>query len=298
VRVFETLSQRNQVVYATHSIFMVNKNEPTRHRVIVKSADGTLVDQKPFLNNWKSVRSSLGLFFSNNFFFADATLLVEGPSDVLYVLSILKTLGHFSKIDIDLNLFSIRDGGNAKDYYAMAKLMADEGRKVVALLDGDEKGKDIKRQLEKLNENLEHKIEIICLKDNKSIEDYVPYQDLLSKAVASSCEELIRDGIRKYQRSLDSSQISEKIKQSVVVRRDSSKTLGKIFEELTNDFFDPKEKISKLQVARNYEDLAESHIAEQTATLPDCALALELANGIKEKLNLKTKEAQKRILST
>jgi len=296
VRVFETLSRKNQVVYATHSIFMVNKNEPTRHRVILKTVNGTVVDQKPYLNNWKSVRSSLGLFFSNNFFFADATLLVEGPSDVLYVLSILKTLGHFSKIDIDLNLFSIRDGGNQTDYCAMAKLMADEGRKVVALVDGDESGAILKDELEKLNPYLEgeNKIAVIPLQKTKSIEDYVLFEDLLIEAVVLSCEELAREKIRTYQRGIDRDSIFKKTEQAIK-NRDGTKTLGKLLEELTAGFFDPKKKISKLQIARNYEDLAERRVAE-TKTIPKVSsLAMELANNIKEQLNLKSREAQKRV---
>ncbi len=51
--VFEQLAQATQIVYATHSLFMLNQNFPERHRLITKSKDTTLVDSKPYRANWR-----------------------------------------------------------------------------------------------------------------------------------------------------------------------------------------------------------------------------------------------------
>lgn len=85
-RSFEIISDDAQLIYTTHSLFLVNKNYPSRNKVISKTDEGTKIDQKPFLKNWKALRDSLGILLSNNFLIADKTLLVEGPSDVIYIL--------------------------------------------------------------------------------------------------------------------------------------------------------------------------------------------------------------------
>src|SRR6185437_9230882 len=72
-RTFEALADESQLIYTTHSIFLISKNYPARNRVVVKTASGTKIDQKPFTKNWKSVRQSLGILLSNNFLIAEKT---------------------------------------------------------------------------------------------------------------------------------------------------------------------------------------------------------------------------------
>ena len=72
---FETIAHKTQLVYTTHSLFLINKNYPDRNRVISKTKDGTKIDQRPFIKNWKSTRESLGILLSNNFLIAEKTLL-------------------------------------------------------------------------------------------------------------------------------------------------------------------------------------------------------------------------------
>jgi predicted ATPase len=50
LQVLETLARANQLVYSTHSIFLISKNFPTRHRLLKKTAKGTIIDQKPYTN--------------------------------------------------------------------------------------------------------------------------------------------------------------------------------------------------------------------------------------------------------
>ena len=151
-RSFEIISDDAQLVYTTHSLFLINKNYPNRNKVISKTDEGTKIDQKPFLKNWKAVRDSLGILLSNNFLIAEKTLLTEGPSDVIYILSAIKQLKSLDKIDIDLNDLSIVDAGSPDNYIAMAKLMLSEGRDIVALVDGDKYGEDTEGKLKKVCE--------------------------------------------------------------------------------------------------------------------------------------------------
>lgn len=53
-KVFERLSMKDQIVYATHSLFMINHNRPERNKVVSKDASGTKIDQKPFFEKLES----------------------------------------------------------------------------------------------------------------------------------------------------------------------------------------------------------------------------------------------------
>ncbi|KKQ25182.1 MAG: hypothetical protein US62_C0003G0011 [Candidatus Woesebacteria bacterium GW2011_GWA1_37_8] len=253
-RSFETISDKSQIVYTTHSLFLINKNHPKRNRVISKTKLGTKIDQKPFTKNWKSVRESLGILLSNNFLIAEKTLLVEGASDIIYILQAIKKLKAGNKVDIDLNDLSIVDAGTSENYLAMAKLMLSEGREVVALMDGDKTGKDNAEKLKKICEKelKDKKLQIHLLSDNKSIEDVCVDINLIKEAIKAVANTLIKDEIRKFADGLNIDSDIDKIKSN------NSKSLGQIIDETSKPWFNPPEKISKLSISLKYEDLNEN----------------------------------------
>lgn len=278
-RSFESISENTQIIYTTHSVFLVNKNYPERNRVVSKHIDGTKIDQKPFLKNWKSVRDSLGILLSNNFLIAEKTLLVEGPSDVIYLLGAIKQLKKEGLIDVDLNDLSIVDSGTSENYLAMAKLMLSEGRSVIALLDGDKSGGKIKDQLAKVCESeiKEKRLQIYCLPPNKSIEDITVDITQLRDSVKQVAEYLETNKLRVKIPSIDFAKAINKIDFS------QSKTLGAIIDDESKTFFDDNEKISKLSIALMYEDLGSSK-----STNPE---AKKHIDAIQSLLNLRGEKA-------
>lgn len=276
-RSFETIADKTQVIYTTHSLFLINKNYPDRNRVISKTRQGTKIDQKPFTKNWKSVRESLGILLSNNFLIAEKTLLVEGPSDIIYILEAMKKLKKTGGIDIDLNDFSCVDAGNSENYIAMAKLMLSEGREVVALIDGDNGGDNIENQLNKICEAeiKSGKVKIIKLPRNKSSEDVFVDIEVLKKAIKQVCQNLIDNGVRKLKRGDLDTKIAD-------IKPDNNKTLGQVIDDVTKAWFDKEEKISKLSIALEYENLRQN---ESGAAISDDALSQLLS--IKKELCLR-----------
>lgn len=249
-RSFEIISDDAQLVYTTHSLFLINKNYPNRNKVISKTDEGTKIDQKPFLKNWKAVRDSLGILLSNNFLIAEKTLLTEGPSDIIYILSCLKQLKTLQKIDVDLNDLSIVDAGSPDNYVAMAKLMLSEGREIVALLDGDKSGNDTEKKLQKVCEKeiKQKKLQIHKLPKDKSTEDVFADIVVLRESIKTTIEYLIKEGVRKLKEGVNADQEIKKIKPTL------AKTLGKVIDEITANMFTEKEKLSKLSVSLDYED--------------------------------------------
>jgi len=79
-KVMEDLSIKNQLVFTTHSPFMINREFPHRVRLISKGREGTKVDSHAYRENWKPLRRSIGLMIGDLFFFNDSSLIVEVPS--------------------------------------------------------------------------------------------------------------------------------------------------------------------------------------------------------------------------
>ncbi|MFQ5649632.1 MAG: ATP-dependent endonuclease [bacterium] len=79
-KVMEDLAIKNQLVYTTHSPFMINREYPQRVRLVSKGRDGTKVDSRAYRDNWKPLRRSIGLMLGDLFFFNDSSLIVEVPS--------------------------------------------------------------------------------------------------------------------------------------------------------------------------------------------------------------------------
>lgn len=71
IKVMEDLSIKNQIIYTTHSPFMINRENPQRVRLVVKDKDGTTVDSEAYRENWKPLRNSIGLMISDLFFFSE-----------------------------------------------------------------------------------------------------------------------------------------------------------------------------------------------------------------------------------
>jgi predicted ATP-dependent endonuclease of OLD family len=76
----EDLSTKNQLVYTTHSPFMINRSNPNRVRVVNKNENGTIVDSEAYKENWKPLRQSIGLTVGDLFFFSNKGVVVEIPT--------------------------------------------------------------------------------------------------------------------------------------------------------------------------------------------------------------------------
>ena len=76
----EDLAQKNQLVYTTHSPFMINRENPNRVRVVMKDERGTMVDNEAYRDNWRPLRQSIGLTVGDLFFFSNKGIVLEIPA--------------------------------------------------------------------------------------------------------------------------------------------------------------------------------------------------------------------------
>jgi len=80
LKVFEDLAVKNQVIYTTHSPFLIDRAHPERVFLVIKDKQGTRVDTKAYRENWKPLRNQIDLVPGDLFFFSNPSLILELPT--------------------------------------------------------------------------------------------------------------------------------------------------------------------------------------------------------------------------
>jgi predicted ATPase len=151
----EDRSRRDQVIYVTHSPFLINRNAGDRIRVLDKGVtdEGTRVVKDVARNHYEPLRSSLGGFVAETSFIGGANLFVEGLADQVLLAGLnshLLSCGAPKTDLLDLNSITIVPAGSASSVPYLVYLA--RGRDVVrpacvAVLDSDSAGDDAARTL-------------------------------------------------------------------------------------------------------------------------------------------------------
>jgi len=162
IHVLETASLTSQVMYATHSPFMSNRNFPGRHRVVEKDGNGTR----------RSDASSAEWGSASEQPFAESVLLTEGDVAPTYILAMLQWLIAANEIAFDINGLSIRPVTNAADATILAQELGGDGTSLGIVVGGLGYGDKL---IEPLVEAIEDgKVAGKTLNVSTSAEDHVP----------------------------------------------------------------------------------------------------------------------------
>lgn len=140
----DEISEHNQIVYSTHTPFMISKEYPERVRLIRRPNDDTeIVNQlsKKEIFQDELLRNSLGFALSDIAPVADKNILVEGLLDKVVFIDFINKLKRF-KFSINLNqsVFIPAHGASKILYYA--NMLKNNGLGVIALFDNDIEGKN------------------------------------------------------------------------------------------------------------------------------------------------------------
>jgi predicted ATP-dependent endonuclease of OLD family len=245
----EQLGDKNQVIYSTHSPFMVNRLKPNSVRVVEKdSKKGTIVNNKSYSANWRPLRTSLGMVLSDSFYFADKTLVVEGVEDQIYLTALINYL-YKNNIypNIDANLLSIISSGGASEMPSVTRIVIDEKRPVAALIDGD-RPIDYTRlsMFTELTEGDGLKmISDFGPKNAVTIQDLLP-KSLYEEAVNNYIQKLVDDKVLKT---------LAKSKRFGLVAQ--SKSDSKVEDFLKKEY--DVEEVSKVGIAREFENILDGN---------------------------------------
>ncbi|WP_433552553.1 AAA family ATPase [Micromonospora zamorensis] len=164
----------DQVIYVTHSPFLINKNAADRLRVLDKGAqeEGTRVVRDVARTHYEPLRSSLGSYVAETAFIGGKNLIVEGSADQVMLAGMSNAL-RVRRPDVarmlDLNEVTIVPAGSADSVPYIAYLA--RGRDpikppCVALLDGDEAGRRAVGKLRRSEANRKPVLDgkfVVCL---------------------------------------------------------------------------------------------------------------------------------------
>ena len=194
LQVLESLARTSQIVYATHSLFMINRNYPTRHRLVFKDSNGTRQDGKPYAGRWGNAIDGLGMGLPGTILFAPYVLITEGDSDPIYIHAFLQWMAEKDHIEFDINGFSAlstQESQNTRSLIEMY-LSGHAPCRIAVLVDGDGGGRI---RLENLGSYLnERDIPSKSLTTGTTIEDHLPYlRKLYVPAVVTYLLKLGRD---------------------------------------------------------------------------------------------------------
>lgn len=144
-----------QVVYVTHSPFLIDKNDSSRIRVLEKGEhdEGTRVVSSVAANHYEPLRSAFGGFVAETTFIGNCNLMLEGASDQVLLAGVSRWLGMRGVAErdrLDLNTLTlVPTGGTPHVPYLvyLARGRDVEKPPVMVLLDGDKAGDDAREAL-------------------------------------------------------------------------------------------------------------------------------------------------------
>jgi predicted RNA-binding protein with RPS1 domain len=146
-----------QVLYTTHSPFMLEWSRPHQVRVLeIGETSGTTIVNKPYhsdqpLNFWEPFRRNIGLFLGDLGLLGEKNLLVEGAIDQI----LLSHISREAKVQglehhLDLGERRIIPYGNSEALAFLVGTCKAYRRQVIVLVDSDNAGKQVADRLERL----------------------------------------------------------------------------------------------------------------------------------------------------
>ena len=142
-----------QVIYVTHSPFLIDKNHSERIRVLEKGVgdEGTRVVRDVSRNHYEPLRSAFGSFVGETTFIGNCNLITEGPADQILLAgatTYLQSHGASHLETLDLNHLTIVPASGATNVPYLVYLARGrdiEKPAVVVLLDSDAAGDKAKK---------------------------------------------------------------------------------------------------------------------------------------------------------
>jgi len=145
LRFFEDLSKKYQIIYTTHSPFMVESDKLNRVRTVLETDEGTIISdsiQEKDADTLFPLQAALGYDIAQNLFISKNNLLVEGPADLLYITVMSNLLESQKRKGLTENITIVPVGGLDK-VTTFISLLRGSKLNIVCLLDSfiDQKGK-------------------------------------------------------------------------------------------------------------------------------------------------------------
>ncbi|MES2657171.1 MAG: AAA family ATPase [Verrucomicrobiota bacterium] len=150
IEFFDNLSKDNQLIYSTHSPFMIDGGRLERSRAVVKNELGTKVSSDIWPKDKDSIfalQGALGYSICQSLFISKYQVLVEGPSDYLLLHAINSCLNEDKRLKEEISMIPIGGCSNLVPY---ASLLLGHDIEFFVILDSDTPAKKATDKLVKL----------------------------------------------------------------------------------------------------------------------------------------------------
>lgn len=137
LRFIKDLSKGYQIIYTTHSPFMIESDSLHRVRTVVEKENGTHVSdclQEKDPNTLFPLQAALGYTLAQNLFVSPKNLVVEGIADLIYLNIISNILSELGRVSLRDDVTIVPVGGTDKVYTFVSLLRGNE-LGIVCLLD-------------------------------------------------------------------------------------------------------------------------------------------------------------------
>lgn len=196
------LAEGNQIIYTTHSPFMVGADELDLVRVVemVDRKVGTKVHTRLAVDDPKSIyplQAALGYDLAQSMFTHQRNLVVEGITDLLIIEALNAAFSSDGGPALDGDIAIVPAGSASKVVY-YSTILTSQSLKVAALLDSDSAG-DLAAEQEALWQLLSTK-RILRTGDHISVVQHAEIEDLLRQTLAQIArDELGWDSVETVQ---------------------------------------------------------------------------------------------------
>ena len=162
----ESSAQDCQLVYTTHSPFLINRNYPRRLRLVRKgdAEEGTQLIDQAMLRRYEPVRSALGIDCAQTLFMGATNVVVEGPTDQYLLSELIRrfiTPDNVSEL-LDLNsvvMVSAESAPSVEKLLVSSQWGDEPVPATVVVLDNDEAGDDTKAKITGKQRNCKKQVE-------------------------------------------------------------------------------------------------------------------------------------------
>ncbi|WP_428308891.1 ATP-dependent nuclease [Lacipirellula sp.] len=166
-----------QIIYSTHSPVMIDPQRADRVRLVLqRSLNGvaeSVIDNKPYSENFRQVRASLGMSTTDTLLYSDVSLIVEGETEIVSLPILLMRLStldaRFKSVGkwlADIHLIN----GLGDSFDKLCSVAKGFGVKPAVFLDGDK----IKRLRESRFFTKHPDVPVVHLPEGVEIEQMVP----------------------------------------------------------------------------------------------------------------------------
>ena len=284
LRALEKIAETNQIIIATHSPFLIDKNKLERIRIVErKEGEGTKIYEKFWDSIYDSlyvIRASIGVDISDSLFGHKNNIIVEGFSDKVYLETLSNYLRKKDKKTIDMSkVMIIGAGGADKIPYLLAWHKAEKYNSL-ALVDADNEGRNVVQEIKSRNMDVDEDSDILML--NEISEEFkgkdVEIEDLFNEefyhmAVNKAYKEIFESKLGKPEIELG----------EIPTNGLRTKRYSRFFKDNNLGGFD------KIKVALEIKKILSRRISDETENMLEETMDMseKLFEKIKEKLQKK-----------